>query len=68
MTIQEMRFILSDARAAQKIKLRELDRIGLKFADWDKAIYRRGDTKVSAMAKVAEALGYELVLRRKEDA
>lgn len=68
MTVQEMRYILSEARAAQKVKIRELDKIGLKYADWDKAVYRRGDTKVSVMAKVAESLGYELVLRRREDA
>lgn len=69
MTVQEMRYILSEARAEQKVKIRELDKIGLRYSDWDKAVYRRGDTKVSVMARVAEALGYELVLlRRREDA
>ena len=65
--LQAMKHTLSNARADKKIKIKDLSSIGIKFTWWDRTVYRKGGTNILTFMKVAEALGYELVLRKKEE-
>ena len=69
MTIEQkyrrMQYVLCDARADKGIKLRELqEKAGISPAMFRNCVYNPWGVSILSMMRVAEALGYELVLKK----
>ena len=62
---RRMQYVLCDARADQGIKLRELEeKAGISPQMYRNVVYNKWGCSVLSIMRVAEALGYELVLKK----
>lgn len=70
MTIQEqhqrIKYTLQEARIMLGIKMKDLESLGINRCTFENVVYGRHSSSLMTVMIIADALGYELVLREKE--